>query len=130
MALKNLIPMINVSDIQQSLDFYATALHFEIVSDPDAVKEWRWALIRSGNTELMLSESTCREKAPEAVDQNSDSDWPVIFYFYPDNVVELHTYMQEKNNAPSPLKLTEYGMREFSLIDPDGHLLCFGQEDI
>ena len=41
MALKNLIPMLNVSGIEASLEFYREALDFKMVSNPNAVKEWR-----------------------------------------------------------------------------------------
>ncbi len=57
MMLKNLIPMLNIRNIEESLNFYRKAFGFEVVSDEDAVKQWRWATIRSGNTEIMLSET-------------------------------------------------------------------------
>ena len=31
---------------------------------------------------------------------------------------------------PTPLQVTIYGMREFSLTDPDGHMLSFGQDEV
>ena len=30
---------------------------------------------------------------------------------------------------PAALKVTVYGMRDFSLTDPDGHRLSFGQDE-
>ena len=45
----------NISNIEQSLAFYSAALGFEAVSDPAAVQEWRWATIRSGDTEPINS---------------------------------------------------------------------------
>ena len=56
MKLKHLIPVLNIANIRQSLDFYEKALGFRIVSDPTVVDDWRWATIRSGDTELMLAE--------------------------------------------------------------------------
>ena len=37
MALKNLLPLLNVSDIEASLEFYRDAFDFAVVSDPDDV---------------------------------------------------------------------------------------------
>ena len=37
MALRNLIPMLNVSDIEASLEFYRDALDFKVVSNAAAV---------------------------------------------------------------------------------------------
>ena len=128
MQLKHLVPMLNVSNIESSLDFYQNALEFKVVSDPSAVGEWRWATIRSGHTELMLSESRHEPGLRNIADPHSDTDWPVTFYFYPDDVVRLYSHMLAGGFKPTALKVTHYGMREFSLIDPDGHLLSFGQD--
>ncbi len=128
MRLENLIPMLNVSNIETSLDFYQRALGFEVVSDPEAVKEWRWATIRSGDTELMLSETQCDLGLDQGVDPHEATSWPAIFYFYPDDVAALHAHVNRQGFSPTPLGVTFYGMREFSLQDPDGHLLSFGQD--
>jgi catechol 2,3-dioxygenase-like lactoylglutathione lyase family enzyme len=46
--------MLNVSDIEASLEFYPEALDFKLVSNPDAVQKWHWATIRSGWTESLI----------------------------------------------------------------------------
>ncbi len=128
MKLTNLIPMLNVSNIETSLYFYEKALGFQIVSPADAVKEWRWATIRSGNTELMLSESQCDLGLKKEIDPHSDASWPTILYFYPDDISTLHAHVTQEGYKPTPLQVTFYGMKEFSLQDPDGHVLSFGQD--
>lgn len=128
MALKNLIPMLNVSDIESSLEFYREALDFKVVSDPQAVKQWQWATIRSGWTELMLSQTATGCGLIKNVDPHSATHWPAIFYFYPDDVARLYAQVIAAGYNPTPLKDTVYGMREFSLQDPDGHLLSFGAD--
>ena len=128
MTLQNLIPMLNVRRIETSLAFYCDALGFEIVSDPAAVADWRWATIWSGATELMISETETPPTADDTVDPHESTAWPVIFYFYPDDVSQLHAQLLASGFAPTPLRDTIYGMREFSLRDPDGHMLSFGQD--
>ena len=128
MRLKQLIPMLNVLDINTSLDFYQRALGFEIVSDPKAIDEWCWATIRSGQTELMLAETGHAEKQVRKIDPQQDSSWPVLFYFYPDNVAQLHQHVLSLGLPATPIITTIYGMKEFSLQDPDGHVLSFGED--
>ncbi len=126
--LNSLIPMLNVSDIEASLAFYREALGFEVVSAPKSVSEWRWATIRSGDAELMLSESDCDIGLVKGIDPHHDTRWPTIFYFYPDDVEALHAHVRDAGFACTEPETTFYGMREFSMQDPDGHLLTFGQD--
>lgn len=128
MTLKNMIPMLNISNIEQSLAFYSDAFGFEVVSDPAAVQEWRWATIRSGNTELMLAETETPPDLKKDIDPQATISWPMILYVYPDDVVQLHTHLTGLGFQPTDLITTIYGMREFSIQDPDGHMLSFGQD--
>ena len=130
MALKNLIPMLNVSDIEASLEFYREALDFKLVSNLDAVRKWRWATIRSGWTELMLSQTDSPPTHVADNDPHASTAWPVIFYFYPDDVARLYAQVIASGYQPTPLQVTIYRMREFSLVDPDGHMLSFGQDEV
>ena len=126
MALKNLIPLLNVSDIEASLEFYRDAFDFAVVSNPAAVKQWGW--IRSGRTQTILSQTGSPLRPGPRVNPHSSNAWPVIFYFYPDDVARLYAQVIARGFEPSALQDTVYGMREFSLQDPDGHMLSFGQE--
>ena len=128
MNLKKLIPMLNVSNISESLAFYKSALRFDIVSDPAAVAEWKWATIRSGNTELMLSESHGELALEKGIDPHISTNWPTIFYFYPDSLDELHRHILQCGYKPTDIVETVYGMKEFSIQDPDGHMLSFGED--
>ena len=128
MKLTNLIPMLNVSDIEASLHFYREALRFEVVSPAEALKEWRWATIRSGDTELMLSETEAELGLTQPLDPHQQTSWPTIFYFYPDDVEALFQAVTSKGFKTTPLDVTFYGMKEFSMQDPDGHVLSFGQD--
>ncbi len=128
MQLKQMIPMLNVSNIGTSISFYQDALGFKVVSDEASVQEWKWAIIASGTTELMLSETEHPPTLAKIANVLQSEDWPVLFYFYPEAVKPLHQSLLDKGYAPSELSETFYGMLEFSLQDPDGHLLCFGEE--
>ena len=130
MALKNLIPMLNVSDIEACLEFYREALDFKLVSNPDVLSEWHWATIRSGWTELMLSQTESPPTPVADIDPHTNTAWPVIFYFYPDDVARLYAQVIARGYQPTPLQVTIYRMREFSLVDPDGHMLSFGQDEV
>ena len=78
----------------------------------------------------MLSQTESPPEPTAVVDPHTNTTWPVIFYFYPDDVARLYAQVVARGYRPTPLKVTIYGMREFSLTDPDGHMLSFGQDEI
>lgn len=68
--------MLNVSHLETSLNFYQTVLGFAMVSPLEAVTAWR-----SGNVELMLSETEVQLNLPKNIDPQADVWWPAIFLF-------------------------------------------------
>ncbi len=50
------------------------------------------------------------------------------FYFYLDDVVALWESIKAQGYAVSDLRVAFYGMKEFDMSDPSGHVLWFGQE--
>ncbi len=122
MQFDDMISMLSVKDIHKSLDFYQGALGFERLSPDEALADWKWALIRSGKVKLMLNQN----KGP--VHPEGEHDFNVAFYFYPDDVIALHEKLSKAGHPVTKLIVTFYGMKEFSLKDPDGHFLSFGKD--
>lgn len=119
-----MIAMLAVRDIRRSVQFYTDALQFQVVSDPDRINDWNWAVLRApGGIEIMLAGT---ENGPQL--KQDEEDFTAIYYFYPEDVRDLHADLQNKSYPVTPLHSTFYGMLEFGLRDPDGHLLAFGQE--
>jgi catechol 2,3-dioxygenase-like lactoylglutathione lyase family enzyme len=126
--LQGMTPMLNVQDIDRSLAFYRDTLGFELASSQEALEERNWCYIRHGAIHLMLDGGTSEGEAlfdPDTVPE--DGAWHAIYYFYPEDVVALHSQLADSGYDVSELYVTAYGMREFWLKDPDGHLLTFGQ---
>ena len=126
--LHRMTPVLNVQDIDRSLAFYRDAVGFELASSQEALEERNWCYLRNGDIHLMLDGGTGEGEAlfdPDAVPE--DGAWPAIYYFYPDDVVAMHRQLAASGYDVSELYVTPYGMREFWLKDPDGHLLTFGQ---
>ncbi|MCR9145054.1 MAG: VOC family protein [bacterium] len=142
MRFKTMIPMLAVRDIRRSLEFYRDALGFKLVSEEEKVAEWNWCTLRhpggaddggadsdSGaqKIQLMLA-GTAEGPRLLAQEKRADHHFSAIYYFYPDDVRALHKDLENKGYRPTPLEKTFYGLLEFSLKDPDGHLLSFGQD--
>ena len=122
--MKDLIPMLICDDVQASIVFYTEVLGFQIVSRMDDVGRSGWASVRCGEAQLMLA-SPDQEKAPVKVEGRYPQQ---ILYFYPEDVVALREQVIRQGSAASELRVTFYGMKEFDVLDPSGHVLWFGQE--
>jgi uncharacterized glyoxalase superfamily protein PhnB len=76
--------------------------------------------------EVHLLESGGPATRADQLETSRDEGWPAIYYLYPENVVALHAEAKQKDLLVIDLRVTCYGMQEFEVRDPDGHILWFG----
>ncbi len=122
MQLKRLVPMLSVADLARTIGFYCNELGFRCTGqfgDPDPV----WCFLERDGVALMFNQPPAEEMT--GLPQRA-KDFQ-IYYCYPDDVVALHQAWQQRGLSVTDLRVTEYGMREFELRDPDGYWLWFGQ---
>jgi catechol 2,3-dioxygenase-like lactoylglutathione lyase family enzyme len=122
MTLKALIPMLSVTDLERTIAFYRDELGFAVVNSlgsPDPV----WCMLRRDSVSLMFNQPP---ECSEATSPRRAKDFQ-IFYFYPEDVRALHAGWKVRGLPVSDLRVTDYGMREFELRDPDGYWLWFGE---
>ena len=114
MKMNRLIPMLPVSSMPASVDFYQK-LGFTVEQRND---EWRWAMLRCGDCRLMVDQSI---NVHPGVPRHS------VLYLYPDDISEYHKQVRNNGLVVPDLDVTFYGMTEFRLDDPDGNRLWIGQ---
>jgi catechol 2,3-dioxygenase-like lactoylglutathione lyase family enzyme len=131
LPLSGLTPLIQVFDMVQSVDFYTKKLGFDVVAaspeiDAPEGRFSHWMLLRSGAIDLMLNtayDSGERPEAPEAARLMAHAD--TSFFI---GCVDLDSVYAELKRAgldiEPPLKAA-YGVRRFSLRDPDNFELVF-----
>ena len=124
MKLKDLIPMLMCEDTQESIRFYTEVLGFKVTDRMDDVGKSGWASLNHGPIQLMLASPNYIPK-PQKVDGRYSQ---AMFYFYPENVEQLHADVRAKGYETTDLVVRFYGMKEFEMLDPSGHVVVFGQE--
>ena len=50
-----------------------------------------------------------------------------VLYLYPDDISVFHAQARANGLDVPELETTFYGMREFAIHDPDGHLITFAE---
>jgi catechol 2,3-dioxygenase-like lactoylglutathione lyase family enzyme len=119
MRLLGSVPVLNCSDVEQSLDFYQQALQFIVLNKRVGDHGLEWVHLQSGDTLLMLEQASANNTNRLAGISR--------LYLYTDDVATMHHYLMAKGFDVSRIVETDY-MQEFDLHDPDGQRLTIGQQ--
>lgn len=117
MALTALTPMLRCADLDAALAFYTGTLDFGI---DGGGAQTGWASLRHGALSLMLA-------AHQAPGAGAVSGFAGSLYFHTDDVDAWWQRLRQRARIAYPIEDFAYGMREFAIHDPDGHVLQFGQ---
>jgi catechol 2,3-dioxygenase-like lactoylglutathione lyase family enzyme len=119
-ALRGLVPLAHVADLKRSIEFYAR-LGFRIAHRYEPEGQMRWAHLRSGNADLMLS------LAAEPVNPAAQA---VLFYLYVPRVAAFREQLAAQGIKVGELEYFFFAKDgEFRIVDPDGYVLLVGQAD-
>jgi catechol 2,3-dioxygenase-like lactoylglutathione lyase family enzyme len=118
--LKKLTPNIVVADIEKSLAFYRDVLGFAVtMSVPDSAP-YVFVGLQSGPVEVFIN---AVEVMPEKVSFGNSMS---LFVEVAD-IKGLHEALRAQVPIAIPLEKKFYGMTEFAIHDPDGHMIIFAQ---
>ncbi|GAB5406765.1 MAG: VOC family protein [Aureliella sp.] len=121
--LKDMIAMLMCDDVQESIRFYTEVLDFTVTDRMDEVGKSGWASLNHGSIQLMLASPDYIAEPVKNQGRYSQS----MYYFYPEDVQALHAAVTDAGYETTELTDRFYGMREFEMLDPSGHVLVFGQ---
>lgn len=128
--IRGLTPLLQVFDMPVSIGFYRDRLGFEIVGNSppkdSSGNNFNWVLLRLNSVELMLNTAYEDEDRPEAPDHaRIASHGDITLYFGCPDVDETYRQLLAQGLAVKKPVVQRYGMKQVSLIDPDGYGLCF-----
>ncbi len=120
MKVERTVPLLVVSDIARSREFYCDGLGFETANraETKGVLTWCW-LEHSGGAALMLQQE-CDEDPPAA--QRGKG---IVFYFLCDDADAVYREITERGVTATEPAVAFYGMNQTFVTDPDGYELCF-----
>jgi uncharacterized glyoxalase superfamily protein PhnB len=127
LKVSSLTPLLQVYDMPTSAEFYREKIGFEIVMQSQPGERFHWALLRLGEVELMLNtmyESDGERPAKVPVDRLAGHG-DMTLYFGCENVDEAWNDLRSKGVMVSEPVTQRYGMRQITVVDPDGYQLCF-----
>ena len=120
--------LIQVFDMPTALAFYRDVMGFEVISDAPEDGRCDWVWLRSGQSELMLNtayEAEDQPPAPDPVRVAAHSD--TTLYFGCEDVAAAYAELCLRGVAAKEPIVTDYGMKQVYLKDPDGYEICLQQ---
>jgi len=117
--------LLQVFDMPTSLAFYRDVLGFEVISDAPEDGRCDWVWLKSGESELMLNtayEAEDRPSAPDPTRLAVHSD--TTLYFGCEDVDAAHAELGARGVTTREPIVTDYGMKQLYLKDPDGYEIC------
>jgi catechol 2,3-dioxygenase-like lactoylglutathione lyase family enzyme len=119
-------PNLIVRDIARSTTFYRDVLGFTIKDTvpPEAPFVFVW--LERGGVTVFLNDPAAVAKDIPAYAAPAFGGTATLFVIV-DGVDALHAQIAPRVPVVMPLHTQPYGMREFAVHDPDGHLITFAE---
>lgn len=119
-------PNLLVRDIDRSAAFYRDVLGFTVKQTvPDAAPFVFVWLERDGVPVFLNDPKAVEHDFPGATARPAGGT--ATLFFVLTGVDALHDAVKSRATVVMPLKTQFYGMREFAIEDPDGHILTFAE---
>ncbi len=122
-TMERVVPILLCDDLARTLHFFVDTLGFQAVDHHAHAGKEDWHFLRRGHAEIILADSG---EAPPAIDI-IERDKKAAYYFFPDDLSGFREEIMHKGADVSPIRMTADGINEFELLDPDGHVLVFGE---
>jgi catechol 2,3-dioxygenase-like lactoylglutathione lyase family enzyme len=122
--MAKVVPEIAVSDIERSLEFYSS---LGFVKDNEGIvddKGSQWYSLALGDAALWL----IREDIVEDLDPDEERGNGITIYVSVDDVDAVYDKLKPEAMIVKDIETMWYGLRQFSVSDPDGYLLTINME--
>ena len=122
-TLKGIVPLLQVSSITDTINYYREVLEFEIEWQwPDASRP-RWAVLRRDDVRFMFTIDLGTSTGPFIAEKGNG----MVLYVICDDIATLYENVQARG-AILVQDLIEFGGRkQFSVADPNGYAVAFSE---
>jgi catechol 2,3-dioxygenase-like lactoylglutathione lyase family enzyme len=128
MTIEGLRPLLQVFDMPTAVRFYCDVLGFGVLSRSPTyatqagVELFHWALLKSGDAELMLNTAYDEGERPAVRDrQRQSAHGDTELYFDCPDLDEAYAHLKTHGVPCIEPRVAPYGMRQLSFADPDGY---------
>jgi lactoylglutathione lyase len=125
-TFSSVTPSLLVADIDRSSAFYQDVLGFHVKQTVPDVAPFVFVWLERDGVGVFLNDpKAVAHDFPDAVRRAPGGT--ATMFFVVSGVDALHARVAPHGQIVMPLKTQFYGMREFAIEDPDGHLITFAE---
>ena len=124
--MQSLSPNIFVRDIHKTVDFYKQ-LGFKVTMSVPEEGNPVWVMMNCENITIMFQTfDSLGEEIPEIRRKDGGS---LLFYIQIKEIRKFHDRIKDKVKVLKGLETTFYGATEFSILDNNGYVLTFAENE-
>jgi uncharacterized glyoxalase superfamily protein PhnB len=124
--MDSLSPNFFVNDIYETIAFYKQ-LGFETTVTVPEEGDYVWAMMMCGSVTVMFQTyQSIGDSLPEISRQNGGS---LLLYIKLKGIRDFHDHLKDSIEILHPLNKTFYGATEFSILDNNGYVLTFAEDE-
>ena len=123
---KSITPNLLVRDVKKSTEFYRDVLGFTMGETVPDKEPFVFVWMKRDDVSVFLNDiNAAAHDYPDAA--KLPPGGTAAMYFVVAGVDAYHAVVAPKAKVVMPLTTQFYGMREFSVTDPEGHLITFAE---
>jgi catechol 2,3-dioxygenase-like lactoylglutathione lyase family enzyme len=122
----SITPNLIVRDVKKSTEFYRDVLGFTMGETVPDKEPFVFVWMKRDDVSVFLNDIKAVAHEYAGVDKMPPGGTATMFFIISD-VDGYHATVAPKANVIMPLKTQFYGMREFAITDPDGHIITFAE---
>ena len=128
MALNSLTPNLMVNDVEETIEYYTDLLGFTVLMTVPETGKLDWAMLKRNDVIMMFqSKKSLSSELPRLAGEKPGGG--LNFYIKVDRITELHEELfNNEVEIISDLDSTFYNTIEFSIVDVNGYVLTFSEE--
>jgi catechol 2,3-dioxygenase-like lactoylglutathione lyase family enzyme len=123
---QSITPNLLVRDVRKSTEFYRDVLGFTMGQTVPDQEPFVFVWMKRDDVSVFLNDITAAAHDYPAATTLPPGGTAALFFVVSD-VDGYHATVAPKANVIMPLKTQFYGMREFAVTDPDGHIITFAE---
>jgi len=123
---ESVTPNLLVRDVAKSLAFYRDILGFTIGETVPDKEPFVFVWMKHGDVSVFLNDINAAAHDYPAAASLPQGGTAALFFIITD-VDGYHAKVAPKTKVIMPLKTQFYGLREFAVTDPDGHIITFAE---